>query len=631
MFATELTTEYHKIRQRQSQIIGDCLQHLHSIGITYHFDFNHFDAATEYAAWEFTKKHWAKFKKAGIPWIKAGQYKSHYALKGWDEDGGTVINLSKAESHCLYWEVDSLICDCEAFEYSGHCSHVEFALDELGERPVEVSANATVTISDGAKARLFEVVKPDGPTDADLLANEYEGNTDEDIAEQIGEGCNVEILPGIIGTAGQVQALTEIVRFVQGDKALHGLIGAAGTGKTTVLQAAIKALRDLGWEGRIAMTAPSNKATGVMQAMIDRWGLGIEAQTCHKLLGLKPEIDKDGNQVFKPDKNNPASISEYQLVIVDEGSMVNEELWSYFTANITFFTKLLFVGDYCQLPPVNEAISKVFLEIEKPSWLDEVKRYDGAIAKLADDVRRNLSRQQRPHVTTNVGDNGKGIYLLKRKRWESALIKAFNSETYRLDPSRVKCLAYTNKRVEHWNKHIRDGIYGQNVPRFQQGDRLIAKKPFSRQYMGETEGFSTSAEMEVLTAIEGWEGSYKAWHLTCMLFDAVGTRITFPVLHQDSYEQFRECQEKLKAQKQHLAYHANLEHWAWVDYAYCITVHNAQGSTYRDLFIDNKNVFSNKTRNKFTWPDGREEFIWERNQLWYVAMTRPTHRVFVYE
>ena len=81
------------------------------------------------------------------------------------------------------------------------------------------------------------------------------------------------------------------------------MTGYAGTGKTTLLQALIARLQQQ-HDGRpIALTALSNKATKVLQAMAYRWGCEVDCMTCCKLLGLKPVIDKEtGGQKFEPDR-----------------------------------------------------------------------------------------------------------------------------------------------------------------------------------------------------------------------------------------------------------------------------------------------------------------------------------------
>ncbi|MEM9116910.1 MAG: AAA family ATPase [Cyanobacteria bacterium P01_F01_bin.56] len=669
MFATDLDTEYHRVRKHQSLTIGKCLQHLHSIGIEYDFDFNSFDPVVEYKAWKFTKKHWRKLRIANVEWIKAGQYKCHYALGEFDDDGGTLFNLSKGESHQMTWEVDALICDCEGFQYSGHCSHVEFALENLDGVPTaaDMAANIAEGNTDEELERYIKSLQEteikstnEALRDLAVTIMEVSGDITAERANTLTqipvrtdkvatiapppgpvltEPVNItEILPGIVGTTDQVKALPQLVEFAKSGNAIHGLFGVAGSGKTTVLQAMIQQLRDSSYTGQIVFTAPTNKAVSVLKSMADRWDLGIDCQTCAKLLALKPRIDSEtGEQFFEPDSKNSSTIGNYQLVVVDECSMVSSTsrhkgLWEYLVEAAGFFTKLLFVGDHCQLPPVNEAISQVFLNVQNPSWLTEVKRYDGAVAEIADQIRQNLSRQARPRFKTSVNDDrSKGFFVLKRDRWFDSLVQAFSSDKFLLDPSYVKALAYTNERVKYLNSYIREAIHGKNAPRFKIGDRLIANRPFFRDRMGESQGFPVSMEMEVMDTYEGSEGNYQCWNLVVQLFDCAGTRIVIPVLHEDSQARFKSAQAELKAQKQHLAYHKNLEYWAWVDHAYAITVHSSQGSTFGQVFVDVKNILRDKTRNTFTWPDQRKELIWERNQLLYVALTRASHRIFIYE
>jgi len=165
-------------------------------------------------------------------------------------------------------------------------------------------------------------------------------------------------------TPEQEAALEALDAFVQGDEKLYLMTGYAGTGKTTLLQLFIRNLRDRGDKRSIVLSAFSNKATKVLKAMADQWGLEIDAMTCCKLLGLRPVInEEDGKQVFQPDRKQASQIDRYRLVIVDECSMVNEELWELLVnavSNLYQRTQILFVGDPAQLPPVNEQESACF-------------------------------------------------------------------------------------------------------------------------------------------------------------------------------------------------------------------------------------------------------------------------------
>ena len=63
-----------------------------------------------------------------------------------------------------------------------------------------------------------------------------------------------------------------------------------------------------------------------------------------------------------------------------------------------------------------------------------------------------------------------------------------------------------------------------------------------------------------------------------------------------------------------------------IDYGYAITTHKSQGSTYKNVFVDELNYEQIKDRYNFRfncWENRNRE----RNQLKYVAYTRPTHSV----
>ena len=133
---------------------------------------------------------------------------------------------------------------------------------------------------------------------------------------------------GLELTPEQQVALGALNQFVQGEEKLYLLTGYAGTGKTTLLQVFISGLRQQGDHRSIVLTAFSNKATKVLAMMAAQWRLELDAMTCCKLLGLRPVINEEnGKQIFQLDRQQANQIERYRLVIVDECSMVNEELW----------------------------------------------------------------------------------------------------------------------------------------------------------------------------------------------------------------------------------------------------------------------------------------------------------------
>ena len=423
---------------------------------------------------------------------------------------------------------------------------------------------------------------------------------------------------GLALTAEQAAALEALDGFVQGEEKLYLLTGYAGTGKTTLLQRFIRGLRDRGDQRPIVLSAFSNKATKVLVAMAAQWGLEIDAMTCCKLLGLRPVINEDdGKQMFQLDRQQGSQIDRYRLVIIDECSMINQELWELLVnavSNLYRGTQILFVGDSAQLPPVNEPESACFRQIVHRAELTEVVRYGGAIGVIAEDIRRNLERDRLPRFTSATNtDNTEGCFVLPRPAWETLLIRAFTSPAYQKNPDPVRALAYTNRRVAQLNHTIRSAIYGPNALRFVPGERLIALTPCLEE---DAIVLPTSAECEVIHAARGREGEWPLWILEVETEN--GDYKTLRVLHESGQAEFKAKVDVLAQEKRWMEFWDLQQRFHAVDYAYSLTIHKRQGSTFQDVFVDVPSMLSNRN-------------LIERNQLCYVAFTRAAKRLFLYQ
>jgi len=543
---------------------------------------NELSPSEDYSAYRAIKKHWRELRQVDI--VLPKKWINNYKLEGL-----RVLNLSKGSSYDLdLIGDDELSCSCEAYAAGHDCGHIKFALPLLTQQDKEAVG----------EVKVLERTEP-----------------------------VVEILPGIFGNPGQLKALDELMNFLNTGEPLHLLTGFAGTGKSTIIQALIKRLRDSHDYRKIVFTAPYNKATGVLRSMVEQWGLSIDCMTCSKLLGLRPEIDEDGKEIFVQDYEADCKIRDYKLVVVDECSTVSSDLWQYLTQEAGLLTQILLTGDPAQLPPVGEAISKTFTKTPNQSHLTEVMRYRGSIAEIAGKVRSSLHRRGELIIETEHSpDKSEGLFLLDQERWNAAIIKAFQSDKYLADPNFCRVLAWTNKRVAEINLMIRLGIYGKNTARFRVGERLIGKSPY-----GDFDPlFQTSSEMEVLGVWDGEQGPYKVWFLEVLVFET-NLRCVIPVLHEDSFEVFKEDQRILAENKQWSQFYRNKKEFAHIEYAYCLTAHKAQGSTFVNAFVDLRNIRRNTTVNDVEFPGKGKQIIYERNQLTYVSFTRAAKRLFVYE
>lgn len=124
----------------------------------------------------------------------------------------------------------------------------------------------------------------------------------------------------------------------------YGLLvitGGPGTGKTTTINTIIKALSAM--QLSIALTAPTGRASKRMSQVT-----GFDAKTIHRLLGVKPGNDTE-MRMFAYNESNPLP---YDVIIVDEVSMVDIQLMYSFLKAVKRGAKVILCGDSDQLPSV---------------------------------------------------------------------------------------------------------------------------------------------------------------------------------------------------------------------------------------------------------------------------------------
>lgn len=124
------------------------------------------------------------------------------------------------------------------------------------------------------------------------------------------------------------------------NKGMLILTGGPGTGKTTTLNGIIKLFENEDLD--IALCAPTGRAAKRMSELTGR-----EARTIHRLLEV--EFDEYDRQSFKRNLRNPL---DCEVLVVDELSMVDINLFASLLAALPFGCRLIMVGDSDQLPPV---------------------------------------------------------------------------------------------------------------------------------------------------------------------------------------------------------------------------------------------------------------------------------------
>lgn len=147
-------------------------------------------------------------------------------------------------------------------------------------------------------------------------------------------------------TEQQNNAYQTILRRLRQPGSITTLAGYAGTGKTTLLRGIVDEL--IMSETPVVLGAPTGKAARRMSDVV-----GIHASTMHSLLYGKASdyLDEEGNRIVVFGEPH-APCADGDVVIIDEASMVGQELYEEFQSYMPEDSSILYVGDPAQLEPV---------------------------------------------------------------------------------------------------------------------------------------------------------------------------------------------------------------------------------------------------------------------------------------
>jgi hypothetical protein len=301
----------------------------------------------------------------------------------------------------------------------------------------------------------------------------------------------------LILTDDQARAVEKLQVFLDGDEQVFVLQGYAGSGKTTLLTGLVKYLDNI--HRPLQLMAPTGRAAKVINDKT-----GEEATTIHK--GIYSfddliEIDESEEKDEEKKKKNSTFLYQFKLrqdqnirnkvLIVDEASMVSNNLSQgeffrfgsgYLMNDLLAFarladpqlkTKIIFVGDPAQLPPVgvnfSPALSELYLTEKfniQPvmTELKEVKRQssDNGILKSASQIRKGLTSGY--FNDFDISANGVDRFVLD--------YSMFFQRYFELKAPK-QIITYMNKTSSEINKRIRELKYGSDMD-IQVGDIVIS-------------------------------------------------------------------------------------------------------------------------------------------------------------
>jgi exodeoxyribonuclease-5 len=458
----------------------------------------------------------------------------------------------------------------------------------------------------------------------------------------------------------QRKAFDKLCDFLMSpDDSVYVIKGWAGTGKTYCVSLFVKYVLEIVYPTKnwykIAVTGPTNKSVRVIKKTSGIRNPRVTFQTIHKLLGLKERITMEGKQEFSNDGDFKPSINSTKLLIIDEVSMLNDDLFEKIL-EYRGKTKIICMGDPAQIPPVGRPDCIPFRDelaetykIKTIELRTIMRQKEGnAIIDSSVAIRSNIgSDRSQVDPTTKVNEKGEGIEFLNlnspeiRRNFSERLKEYFKTDKFAKDSEYAKIIAWRNKTVSTMNDLIRNVIYGEEAKtsKILLGEKLIANNPVIQEgyvVLNTNEEFTVTGyevKMDNLRFMISKNPDDEPVEINLKFYDATVSylndndeeiKVGIEILHEDSEAEFNKFANVLKlraiekrgADKSWLHYYNFLRRYADVSYAYSITAHKSQGSTYNTTFVLEDDIDMNLD-------------IVERNRIKYTAYTRASKKVYV--
>lgn len=359
--------------------------------------------------------------------------------------------------------------------------------------------------------------------------------------------------------------------------------GYAGTGKSTLIAVVRIILHKKKPEWKVAFASFTGKATQVLRSKLAaQHALHSEdsISTLHSLL-YAAITDKEGQIIGWKRKSE----LDFNLLIIDEASMVTEEIWR----DIEHFKiPVLAVGDHGQLPPVNSTFS---LLSSRDFTLSQIHRQAQespilAVAQLARSTGEIPIQRFGPGVEKfNRQTSDAGVLLeeyISQVDEETLFLTGFNSSRIKMntaaraarwkDPSRPESGDLVVCLKNDWEVGIYNGMTGS-----------ISSIAIGKQQ----DGTIISYEVEIVDATNA------------VIYSGL---IAAQQFNNPESLKFTKTQQKEIGQL--------------FDYGYCLTVHKAQGSQAKKVVLIEE-------RSK-----QMSESDWKR---WlYTAVTRAEEQLYIF-
>ena len=412
-----------------------------------------------------------------------------------------------------------------------------------------------------------------------------------------------------VPTHGQAELMGELASFILQFRSDVGFVlkGYAGTGKTSVIGALVKALPVLNITP--VLLAPTGRAAKVLSNYS-----GYPAYTIHKQIYYS-EPDEEGKVSLSLRQNKARNT----LYIVDEASMLGEDdslLFDFFRyVQSGYRCRVLLSGDDAQLPPVGSPYSPA-LDLEylascfpmhfySYSLEEVVRQGEGSLVlENATALRQKIAEEDAslPLFAMDFPQGRADLARLPGEELEDVLQKEYG----RREREDVVFVTRSNKRANLFNNELRGRIFGLENELAAGELLMIVRNNYFWLPQDSKAGFLANGDMIEVLKVKRKEEVY-GFHfadIEARLVDypdepALELKIWLESLHVDAaslpYEQVRQLFGAVMEDYQHLPTKAQrlqavrqdpYFNALQVKYSYALTCHKTQGGQWPCVFVD---------------------------------------------
>ena len=470
-----------------------------------------------------------------------------------------------------------------------------------------------------------------------------------------------ELFPGVYANEGQRAAIDAIEEFFAGDKDQFLLKGRGGTGKTTIVKKTLEQFDKS--RVKILGSTISYEAKNVLQDNMQ----GYKTATLASVLGLIPDYAKDGSMFFREKTleermNNlglitPLPIETVDILIVDEASMIDEFIYNKLLELKKPKTKILFMGDNVQIPPINSRTDEEGNVIEgensdSPVWqlidsgdyveLSERMRQgvESPILPITDLYAKNVEEIQSGEVgiknpltdrTSNFQNNEGVLFTSDVNEVVNQFVEDIEGST---DIREAVIVGARNAVVDDMNLRVRKKLFETEEP-FVIGDSIRINAPHVENNEVIFENGLRAKVKDVYKLLLNDLG-LKRYELEIEYTetDEKGNKFVrksfLKTISPQDQKQYKNKLREMAARAKSFVPKTPESKKAWkeffdiksstvdVGYGYAITSHKVQGSTYNSAYVLEGDIMS--------FPGGIEQ----TNRMMYTAVSRPRKKLVIF-